>query len=585
MSDISQRGSRQRPWLIVLGASALTSLLLATPAFAGDVNLSGLSAEPTVQRFIVKTKDAASVASASAAATSPSLRATLQSVAAAMPAKNGRALGLTSLRRLAVGSEVIKADRPLDRTEAEALMRQLAADPNVESVEIDQRMTIALTPNDPSLSNQWAFGTTNAGINVRPAWDQATGTGVVVAVIDTGITSHPDLNANILQGYDFVSDADMARDGNGRDSDPADQGDWTAANACYSGSPATNSSWHGTHVAGTIAAVTNNSTGVAGIAFNAKILPVRALGKCGGYTSDIADAITWASGGTVSGVPANTTPAEVINMSLGGSGTCSTTYQNAINAAVGRGTTVVVAAGNSSANVSTSSPANCANVISVAATTSSRAKASYSNYGSGIDISAPGSSILSTLNDGTTTPGNPSYASYNGTSMATPHVAGVVALMQSVAPSPLTPAQVESTIKNTAASLSYSQGCGAGLLDANAAVTAALGGGGSTPPSGNTLQDGVPVSGLGASSDGELNYTVTVPSGSSSLSVSISGGSGDADLYVRLGSAPTDSSYGCRPYLNGNNETCTFNSPSAGTYYVRLKAYSTFSGVTLTANY
>jgi serine protease len=587
MSEISQRGSRQRPWLIVLGASALTSLLLATPAFAGDVNLSGLNAEPTVQRFIVKTRDAApvGVASTSAAATSASLRATLQSVAAAMPAKNGRALGLTSLRRLAVGPEVIQSNRPLDHAEAETLMRQLAADPNVEYVEVDQRMTIALTPNDPSLSNQWAFGTTTAGINVRPAWDQATGNGVVVAVIDTGITSHPDLNANVLPGYDFISVAADARDGNGRDSNPADEGDWAAANECYSGSPASNSSWHGTHVAGTIAAVTNNSTGVAGTAFNAKVVPVRVLGKCGGYTSDIADAITWASGGTVSGVPANTTPAEVINMSLGGSGTCSTTYQNAINGAVGRGTTVVVAAGNSAANVSGSVPANCANVIAVAATTSSRAKASYSNYGTGIDISAPGSSILSTLNDGTTTPGNASYASYNGTSMATPHVAGVVALMQSVAPSPLTPAQVESTIKSTAASFSCSQGCGAGLLDANAAVTAALGGGTTTPPTGNTLQDGVPVTGLGASSGSELNYTVTVPSGVSSLTVTISGGSGDADLYVRLGSAPTDSTYGCRPYLNGNNETCTFNAPSAGTYYVRLKAYSTFSGVTLTANY
>jgi len=587
MSEISQRGSRQRPWLIVLGASALTSLLLATPAFAGDVNLSGLNAEPTVQRFIVKTRDAApvGVASTSAAATSASLRATLQSVAAAMPAKNGRALGLTSLRRLAVGPEVIQSNRPLDHAEAETLMRQLAADPNVEYVEVDQRMTIALTPNDPSLSNQWAFGTTTAGINVRPAWDQATGNGVVVAVIDTGITSHPDLNANVLPGYDFISVAADARDGNGRDSNPADEGDWAAANECYSGSPASNSSWHGTHVAGTIAAVTNNSTGVAGTAFNAKILPVRVLGKCGGYTSDIADAITWASGGTVSGVPTNTTPAEVINMSLGGSGTCSTTYQNAINGAVGRGTTVVVAAGNSAANVSGSVPANCANVIAVAATTSSRAKASYSNYGTGIDISAPGSSILSTLNDGTTTPGNASYASYNGTSMATPHVAGVVALMQSVAPTPLTPAQVESTIKSTAASFSCSQGCGAGLLDANAAVTSAAGGGTTTPPTGNTLQDGVPVTGLGASTGSELNYTVTVPSGVSSLTVTISGGSGDADLYVRLGSAPTDSTYGCRPYLNGNNETCTFNSPTAGTYYVRLKAYSTFSGVTLTANY
>ncbi len=592
MSEMSHRGSRQRPWLVVLGASALTSLLLATPAFAGDVNLSGLSSEPTVQRFIVKTRDAApvSISSASAAAAAPSaaLRATLQSAAAALPAKNGRALGLTPLRRLAVGPEVVKASRPLDRAEAETLMRQIAADPNVEYVEVDQRMTIALTPNDPRLGDQWAFGTTNAGINVRSAWDKATGDGVVVAVIDTGITSHPDLNANVLQGYDFISDADAARDGDGRDSNPADEGDWAAAGECYSGSPASNSSWHGTHVAGTIAAVTNNGTGVAGTAFKAKILPVRVLGKCGGYTSDIADAITWASGGTVSGVPANQNPAEVINMSLGGSGTCSTTYQNAINGAVGRGTTVVVAAGNSSTNVSSSVPANCNNVIAVAATTSSRAKASYSNYGAGIDISAPGSSILSTLNDGTTTPGNPSYASYNGTSMATPHVAGVVALMQSVAPTALTPAQVESTIKNTAASFSCSQGCGAGLLDANAAVTAAQSGGSSGGGGGgssNELQDGVAVTGLSASSGSSLNYTVKVPSGASSLVVTTSGGSGDADLYVRFGSAPTDSAYDCRPYKNGNNESCTFNSPQAGTYYVRVKAYSTFSGLSLKADY
>ncbi|MCW0411834.1 hypothetical protein NB709_001710 [Xanthomonas sacchari] len=593
MSEMSHRGSRQRPWLVVLGASALTSLLLATPAFAGDVNLSGLSSEPTVQRFIVKTRDAApvSISSASAAAAAPSaaLRATLQSAAAALPAKNGRALGLTSLRRLAVGPEVVKASRPLDRAEAETLMRQIAADPNVEYVEVDQRMTIALTPNDPRLGDQWAFGTTNAGINVRSAWDKASGDGVVVAVIDTGITSHPDLNANVLQGYDFISDADSARDGDGRDSNPADEGDWAAAGECYSGSPASNSSWHGTHVAGTIAAITNNGTGVAGTAFKAKILPVRVLGKCGGYTSDIADAITWASGGTVSGVPTNQNPAEVINMSLGGSGTCSSTYQNAINGAVSRGTTVVVAAGNSSTNVSSSVPANCNNVIAVAATTSSRAKASYSNYGAGIDISAPGSNILSTLNDGTTTPGNPSYASYNGTSMATPHVAGVVALMQSVAPTALTPAQVESTIKNTAASFSCSQGCGAGLLDANAAVTAALNGGSSGGGGGggssNELQDGVAVTNLSANSGSSLNYTVKVPSGASSLVVTTSGGSGDADLYVRFGSAPTDSAYDCRPYKNGNNESCTFNSPQAGTYYVRVKAYSTFSGVSLKADY
>ncbi|MFB6495965.1 S8 family serine peptidase, partial [Xanthomonas perforans] len=249
---------------------------------------------------------------------------------------------------------------------------------------------------------------------------------------------------------------------------------------------------------------------------------------------------------------------------------------------------VVVAAGNSAANVSGSLPANCANVIAVAAATSAGAKASYSNYGSGIDVSAPGSGILSTLNSGTTTPGNASYASYNGTSMAAPHVAGVVALVQSVAPTTLTPAAVETLLKNTARALpgACSGGCGAGIVDADAAVTAAIagssgGGGGGT---GNTLTNGTPVTGLGAATGAELNYTITVPAGSGTLTVTTSGGSGDADLYVRAGSAPTDTVYACRPYLDGNAETCNITSPS-GTYYVRIKAYSTFSGVTLTASY
>ena len=453
----------------ILGASALTSLLVTFPAMAGEVNLAGLQSAQTHQRFIVTYRDGSSQSTSAKA-----LSSSLQSAARALPAKNGRALSLNKLRRLALGPEVVKADRPLDRVESETLMRQIATDPNVLSVEIDQIMRPTSTPNDTYLSRQWAFGTTSAGMNVRSAWDKATGKGVVVAVIDTGITNHPDLNANVLPGYDFISDASSARDGDGRDDDPSDEGDWTTvANECYLGSGVANSSWHGTHVAGTIAAVTNNSTGVAGTAYNAKIVPVRVLGHCGGFTSDIADAIVWASGGTVGGIPTNPNPAEVINMSLGGEGSCSSTYQNAINGAVSRGTTVVVAAGNDGYNVKNSVPANCPNVIAVAATTSRRTKASYSNYGSGIDISAPGSSILSTLNDGTTTPGSASYASYDGTSMATPHVVGVVALMQSVAPKALTPAQVEATLKKTAASFSCLQGCGAGLLDADAAVTAA----------------------------------------------------------------------------------------------------------------
>ncbi|MCC8542910.1 S8 family peptidase [Xanthomonas euvesicatoria] len=565
--------------LCILGASALTSLSLATPAFAGDVYLGGLATAQTHQKFIVTYKDGSSALS------SPSVLTTsLRTAARALPAKAGKPLGLNSVRRLDVGPELIQADRALDRAEAETLMRQLAADPNVQSVEVDQMLYPTLTPNDSRLSEQWAFGTTNAGLNIRPAWDKATGANVVVAVIDTGIVSHPDLDANILPGYDFISDATAARDGNGRDNNPADEGDWNSTSGCAT----SNSSWHGTHVAGTVAAVTNNTTGLAGTAFNAKVVPVRVLGRCGGSLSDIADAIIWASGGTVSGVPANPNAAEVINMSLGGGGTCSSTMQSAINGAVSRGTTVVVAAGNSAANVSGSLPANCANVIAVAATTSAGAKASYSNYGSGIDVSAPGSGILSTLNSGTTTPGNASYASYNGTSMAAPHVAGVVALVQSVAPTTLTPAAVETLLKNTARALpgACSGGCGAGIVDADAAVTAAIagssgGGGGGT---GNTLTNGTPVTGLGAATGAELNYTITVPAGSGTLTVTTSGGSGDADLYVRAGSAPTDTVYACRPYLDGNAETCNITSPS-GTYYVRIKAYSTFSGVTLTASY
>src|SRR5690606_35071991 len=161
----------------------------------------------------------------------------------------------------------------------------------------------------------------------------------------------------LVAGYDFISDASIAGDGNGRDSNPQDEGDWENPYP---------SSWHGTHVAGTIAAVTNNAKGVAGVAFGARVQPVRVLGHGRGCTSDITDAIVWASGGTVSGVPANATPAEVINMSLGGGGYCSSTYQNAINSAVSRGTVVVVAAGNSNANVANFTPASCSNVIAVA---------------------------------------------------------------------------------------------------------------------------------------------------------------------------------------------------------------------------
>ena len=572
---------------LALSTSAALAALAAVPALAGDVHLSGLeAAQPGgFQQFIVKYRDG-SLGTAGAPADAKLARA-LDAAAANALGRQGRGLALQHLRRMSLGADVVKANRALDRAEAETLMRQLAADPDVEYVEVDQRMTIAATPNDPRFGEQWGFGTSSASINVQPAWDKAQGDGVVVAVIDTGIVPHPDLDANVLPGYDFISNATAARDGNGRDANPRDEGDWSAANECYSGSPASNSSWHGTHVAGTVAAVTNNAVGVAGTAYRARIVPVRVLGKCGGMLSDIADGIVWAAGGTVANVPANAYPAEVINMSLGGGGTCSATYQSAINAAVQRGTTVVVAAGNSNANAANFQPASCANVINVAATTSAGSRASFSNYGTSIDVSAPGQGILSTLNTGTTTPGSASYASYNGTSMASPHVAGIVALMQSAVTTPLTPAQVETILKSTARALpgSCSGGCGAGIANADAAVVAAQGGGTPNPPAGNVLQNGVPVGNLSASSGASVNYTIEVPAGRSTLTVQISGGTGDADLYVRQGSAPTDTVYACRPYRSGNSETCTINAPAAGTWHVRVKAYSTFSGVTLRGSY
>ncbi|MGO4777609.1 S8 family serine peptidase, partial [Lysobacter sp. 2RAB21] len=188
------------------------------------------------------------------------------------------------------GGRVVATDVPLNRADAAALMRQIAADPNVEFVEPNARMTAFFTPDDTRFGEQWGY-TTASGINATQAWDVSTGTGVVVAVIDTGITSHSDLNANIIPGYDFIVDPEVSVDGDGRDADPNDPGDWHDGECDLFGQP-DDSSWHGTHVAGTIAAVTNNATGVAGVAHGAKVQPVRVLGKCGGYTSDIIDAVT-----------------------------------------------------------------------------------------------------------------------------------------------------------------------------------------------------------------------------------------------------------------------------------------------------
>lgn len=398
--------------------------------------------------------------------------------------------GVAQLRELATGGVVVKPSRRLDQAGARRLMTELAQQPNVASVEPDLVLTKQFTPNDPSYPEQWDLFEPTGGINAPTAWDTADGAGVTVAVIDTGITPHSDLDANVLlPGYDFISDATNARDGNGRDANANDEGDWIEAGQCGSPTPAS-SSWHGSHVAGTIAAVSDNGNGVAGIARGAKILPVRVLGTCGGSTSDIADAITWASGGKVRQIPANPNPAKVINLSLGGaSPTCGGTFQKAINGAVSRGTTVVVAAGNSNSDVSGFTPANCDNVVSVAANDRAGNRAFYSNFGARIDVTAPGGEvrretdppgsrttpqdgILSTLNSGATTQAGETYNTYMGTSMAAPHVAGLVALV--LGEQTLTPAQVEALLRANARALpgSCTGGCGTGIIDATATIAA-----------------------------------------------------------------------------------------------------------------
>ncbi|NVK22004.1 MAG: S8 family serine peptidase [Kangiellaceae bacterium] len=444
-------------------------------ALAVGLGLStAVSAENVSDRIIIKYKEGVDIS-----AKSSSRAMTVLSARTAQSMKHNKFMFNKA--------QVVKLDGKRSEKQLQALMRQIAQDKDVAYVEVDRIKQPFATANDQFYNLQWHYHEATGGINLEAAWDSATGAGVKVAVLDTGYRPHVDLAANIVGGYDMIEDTFVSNDGDGRDSDAQDPGDWYARFECGSNFNASDSSWHGTHVAGTIAAVTNNSIGVAGVAYDAKVVPVRVLGKCGGYTSDIVDGMVWASGGSVGGVPANPNPAQVINMSLGGSGACTQSEIDAINTAKANGTVVVVAAGNSNADSTNYSPGNCPGVINVAATGRQGERATYSNYGSNIDVAAPGGSgqegIASTLNDGTTTPGADNYVYYQGTSMAAPHVAAVAALMFEANPS-ATPDQIEQALKDSTRAFPSGSSCntsicGTGIIDAAAAI-AAIGGG--NPP-------------------------------------------------------------------------------------------------------
>jgi serine protease len=395
---------------------------------------------------------------------------------------------LAYLKSISNTTHVARTSQTMTHAELSVFAQTVAQDPRVEYAEVDEKVYPQFVPNDTfyaaqqgNLQSPYAVP---GGANLPNAWGRSvggvpvSGAGVTVAVLDTGYRPHADLAANIVGGYDFISadgynDFTTANDGNGRDADAQDPGDWN--NTQTSQCDVENSSWHGTHVAGIIGAVGNNNTGVIGIAYRAKILPLRVLGVCGGYTSDTTAAIQWAAGLAVPGVPANPNPARVINMSFGRSDACSPTYQAAITAVHNLGTIVVVSTGNDSSYTTITQPANCEGVIAVTAHTSLGANADYANIGPGTSISAMGNNIYTTGNTGATVPAADSYDSKSGTSFAAPQVAGVAALLVQLKPS-ITPAEVQSIIMRSARP--YAAGslcatrtdCGAGLLDAFNAV-------------------------------------------------------------------------------------------------------------------
>jgi serine protease len=401
---------------------------------------------------------------------------------------------VTDVRRITTTTVAVTLSGGVSMSEADQVAAKVDDQHNVKTASTATVFHPADTNWESSLWDITAAAS-KYGVAADQAWSVSSGNGVTVGVIDTGITSHSDLNANVVGGYDFVSSSYEPGDGDGWDSDPSDEGD-----AHYdTNGKFVESSWHGTHVAGTIAAVRNGS-GVVGVAPSAKVEPLRVLGANGGSEEDVIAAIRWAVGDPgvyspsdpTTPLPTNPHPVQVLNLSLGGgSAGCEAALQGAINYAVfTKGVPVVVAAGNYNEPLYNFSPANCANVIRVTASTYAGTRASaYSNYGDYWDpatVAAPGGSgistpcsstagecggIFSTINLGTTTPGASGYAYMWGTSMATPHVSGVLALLRALHPS-WTVAQLTAALRGSATPVNgcSAVACGTGIVNATKAV-------------------------------------------------------------------------------------------------------------------
>ncbi len=612
-------------------------------------------------RVIVKFRERASVLSVSGSGTAAT-GAGLHK-ASVMGARLG--LALTDGRTLNDRTQVMKGAG----LSSAALAKALATDADVEWAEVDHRrylqdapvndplypdgLAVTVAPNGPS-SGQWylrapytetvlvggvpTVENVISGIDIEPAWAITHGaSSIVVGDVDTGITQHPDLtvgNSKMVAGYDFISEADVANDGDGRDADPSDPGDWVTAtenstkNGTFygcnddgtGGKVAENSTWHGTQTASILGASTNNGIGMAGTGYNVPVIAARALGKCGGFDDDIIAAAQWAAGVAVSGVPTNPHPARVINMSLGSQDTCTQAYIDALTALRNKNVVVVVAAGNDE-GLPVGTPANCKPaasdpdqtpvVIAVAALRHAGTKVGFSDIGPEVTISAPGGNCLNTaagtpclypiitaLNSGTTSPvyGGGIYSDgldnvSLGTSFATPMVAGTVALMLSANPN-LTNAQVIGILKSTARTfptvsdttpqpprcaapnanvtqdecICTTTTCGAGMLDAGAAVTQAAAGSAGVatsytwPTAAVSSATATVVAGQSVTLDGSASTP-----GSSGAAVTYAWSIPDADTHVSLGST--------------TGATVSVRGVSAGTGVVQLAVTDPTSGL------
>lgn len=514
LSRFERRGAANR---FVHGMCAFVAPLLLLPFQALAQEFNGAFPERAPQstdRLIVKWKDGAQ-------------RLTRQQKSDRLSAVRAK---INATPSLGAEIDVVQLERRLSAAELADAIAAITADPAVEFAAPDLRRHPHALPNDSLVSTQWyLLSSQAAALRADAAWDITTGsTGTIVAVLDTGVRfDHPDLRAaneggKLLPGYDFISGESSnsfigANDGDGRDPDPSDPGDWIESadldRSGFEDCEISNSSWHGTRVAGVIAAQTNNGIGVAGAAWNTWILPVRVLGKCGGRDADIIAAMRWAAGLSVPGVPDNPYPANIINLSLGAEGMCTAAYQSAVAELSALGVLIVASAGNEGSTVN--APANCAGVLGVAGVRQVGTKVGFSNLGPEVSIAAPGGncvttgpgqpcqfSIVTSTNLGNTTPGTSAYTdqfNFNvGTSFSAPMVAGTAALMHAVngrlgsehfiqrlragaSPFPENPgAGVPNCRVPSAGDIQdeecycTTETCGAGLLNANGAVVEAL---------------------------------------------------------------------------------------------------------------